>query len=78
MHAIIPESSLNRYAEESIKKKSAKDYILRHLQKVDFNISNITSKGQETEKRMVNYTMYQHRVYSEYGNNDYYYFPELL
>ena len=44
MPAIVSVSTLNRYAEESIKNESAKDYILRYLQKADFNISNITSK----------------------------------
>ena len=78
MPAIAPTSSLSRYAEESIKEESAKDYILRYLQEADFNISNITSKEQETNKGLVNYTMYQHRVSSEYGNNDYYEFPELF
>lgn len=78
MPAIVPTSSLSRYAEESIKEESAKDYILRYLQEADFNISNITSKEQESKKGLVNYTMYQHRVSSEYGNNDYYEFPELF
>lgn len=32
MPAIVPASSLSRYAEESIKNESAKDYILRYLQ----------------------------------------------
>lgn len=41
MPAIVPASSLSRYAEESIKNESAKDYILRYLQEADFNISNI-------------------------------------
>lgn len=50
MPAIVPASSLSRYAEESIKNESAKDYILRYLQEADFNISNITSKEQETHK----------------------------
>ena len=78
MPAIIPTSSLNRYAEESIKDESAKDYILRYLQEADFNISNITSKEQETKRGPVNYTMYQHWVSSGHGNNDYYEFPELF
>lgn len=78
MPAIVSVSTLNRYAEESIKNESAKDYILRYLQKADFNISNITSKEQETQKGPINYTMYQHRVLSEDGNNDCYEFPELL
>lgn len=78
MPAIIPTSSLNRYAEESIKNESAKDYILRYLQEADFNISNITSKEQETKRGSVNYTMYQHWVSSGHGNNDYYEFPELF
>ena len=78
MPAIVSVSTLNRYAEESIKNESAKDYILRYLQKADFNISNITSKEQETQKGLIKYTMYQHRVLSEDGNNDYYEFPELL
>ena len=68
MPAIVPASSLSRYAEESIKNESAKDYILRYLQEADFNISNITSKE----------TMYQHKVSSDDGNNDYYEFPELF
>ena len=67
MPAIVPASSLSRYAEESIKNESAKDYILRYLQEADFNISNITSKEQET-----------HKVSSDYDNNDYYEFPELF
>ena len=62
MPAIVPASSLGRYAEESIKNESAKDYILRYLQEADFNISNITSKEQETHKGPINYTMYQHKV----------------
>ena len=78
MPAIVSVSTLNRYAEESFKNESAKDYILRYLQKADFNISNITSKEQETQKGPINYTMYQHRVLSEDGNNDCYEFPELL
>lgn len=78
MPAIVPTSSLSRYAEESIKDESAKDYILRYLQEADFNISNIKSKEQETKKGPVNYTMYQHWVSSGHGNNDYYEFPELF
>ena len=78
MPAIVPASSLGRYAEESIKNESAKDYILRYLQEADFNISNITSKEQETHKGPINYTMYQHKVSSDYGNNDYYEFLELF
>lgn len=78
MPAIIPTSLLNRYAEESIKDESAKYYILRYLQEADFNISNITSKEQETKRGPVNYTMYQHWVSSGHGNNDYYEFPELF
>ena len=78
MPAIVPASSLSRYAEESIKNESAKDYILRYLQEADFNISNITSKEQETHKGPINYTMYQHKVSSDYGNNDYYEFSELF
>lgn len=78
MPAIVPASSLSRYAEESIKNESAKDYILRYLQEADFNISNITSKEQETHKGSINYTMYQHKVSSDDGNNDYYEFPELF
>ena len=57
MPAIVPASSLSRYAEESIKNESAKDYILRYLQEADFNISNITSKEQETHKGPINYTI---------------------
>ena len=63
---------------QSIKNESAKDYILRYLQEADFNISNITSKEQETHKGSINYTMYQHKVSSDDGNNDYYEFPELF
>lgn len=75
--AIVPTSSLSRYAEEAIKKETAKEYILRYLQEADFNISNISSKEQETKKGVVNYTMYQHKVSSGLGGNDYYEFPEL-
>ena len=78
MPAIVPASSLSRYAEESIKNESAKDYILRYLQEADFNISNITSKEQETHKGAINYTMYQHKVSSDDGSNDYYEFLELF
>ena len=77
MPAIVPTSSLSRYAEEAIKKETAKEYILRYLQEADFNISNISSKEQETKKGVVNYTMYQHKVSSRLGGNDYYEFPEL-
>ena len=77
MPAIVPTSSLSRYAEGSIKKETAKEYILRYLQEADFNISNISSKEQETKKGVVNYTMYQHKVSSGLGGNDYYEFPEL-
>ncbi len=77
MPAIVPTSSLSRYAEEAIKKETAKGYILRYLQEADFNISNISSKEQETKKGVVNYTMYQHKVSSGLGGNDYYEFPEL-
>ena len=77
MPAIGPTSSLSRYAEEAIKKETAKEYILRYLQEADFNISNISSKEQETKKGVVNYTMYQHKVSSGLGGNDYYEFPEL-
>ena len=77
MPAIVPTSSLSRYAEEAIKKETAKEYILRYLQEADFNISNISSKEQETQKGVVNYTMYQHKVSSGLGGNDYYEFPEL-
>ena len=77
MPAIVPTSSLSRYAEEAIKKETAKEYILRYLQVADFNISNISSKEQETKKGVVNYTMYQHKVSSGLGGNDYYEFPEL-
>ena len=73
----LPTSSLSRYAEEAIKKETAKEYILRYLQEADFNISNISSKEQETKKGVVNYTMYQHKVSSGLGGNDYYEFPEL-
>ena len=77
MPAIVPTSSLSRYAEEAIKKETAKEYILRYLQEADFNISNISSKEQETKKGVVNYTMYQHKASSGLGGNDYYEFPEL-
>ena len=77
MPAIVPTSALSRYAEEAIKKETAKEYILRYLQEADFNISNISSKEQETKKGVVNYTMYQHKVSSGLGGNDYYEFPEL-
>lgn len=77
MPAIVPTSSLSRYAEEAIKKETVKEYILRYLQEADFNISNISSKEQETKKGVVNYTMYQHKVSSGLGGNDYYEFPEL-
>ena len=77
MPAIVPTSSLSRYAEEAIKKETAKEYILRYLQEADFNISNISSKEQETKKGVVNYTVYQHKVSSGLGGNDYYEFPEL-
>lgn len=77
MPAIVPTSSLSRYAEEAIKKETAKEYILRYLQEADFNISNISSKEQDTKKGVVNYTMYQHKVSSGLGGNDYYEFPEL-
>ena len=77
MPAIVPTSSLSRYAEEAIKKETAKEYIQRYLQEADFNISNISSKEQETKKGVVNYTMYQHKVSSGLGGNDYYEFPEL-
>ena len=77
MPAIVPTSSLSRYAEEAIKKETAKEYILRYLQEADFNISNISSKEQETKKGVVNYTMYQHKVSSGVGGNDYYEFPEV-
>ena len=77
MPAIVPTSSLSRYAEEAIKKETAKEYILRYLQEAEFNISNISSKEQETKKGVVNYTMYQHKVSSGLGGNDYYEFPEL-
>ena len=77
MPAIVPTSSLSRYAEEAIKKETAKKNNLRHLQEADFNISNISSKEQETKKGVVNYTMYQHKVSSGLGGNDYYEFPEL-
>lgn len=78
MPAIVPASLLNRYAEEAIKEAAAKEYILRYLQEADFNISNISSKEQETKKGVVNYTVYQHKVSSELGDNDYYEFPELF
>ena len=64
--------------KNQFKNEFAKDYILRYLQEADFNISNITSKEQETHKGSINYTMYQHKVSSDDGNNDYYEFPELF
>lgn len=78
MPAIVPTSSLNLYAEEAIKEEVAKEYILRYLQEADFNISNISSKEQETKKGVVSHTVYQHQVSSELGDNDYYEFPELF
>lgn len=78
MPVIVPASSLNRYAEEAIKEETAKEYILRYLQEADFNISNISSKEQETKKGVVSHTVYQHQVSSELGDNDYYEFPELF
>lgn len=78
MPAIVPTSSLNLYAEEAIKEAAAKAYILRYLQEADFNISNISSKEQETKKGVVNHTVYQHKVSSGLGDNDYYEFPELF
>lgn len=78
MPAIVPTSSLNLYAEEAIKEEAAKAYILRYLQEADFNISNISSKEQETKKGVVSHTVYQHKVSSELGDNDYYEFPELF
>lgn len=78
MPAIVPTSSLNLYAEEAIKEEEAKAYILRYLQEADFNISNISSKEQETKKGVVSHTVYQHKVSSELGDNDYYEFPELF
>ena len=47
------------------------------MQEADYNITNICSKEQETKKGVVNYTMYQHKVSSGLGGNDYYEFPEL-
>ena len=76
MSAIVPVSPLKRFAEESIKDETAKDYILRYLQEADFNISNISSKEQETPKVSINYTLYQHKVALEDGTNAYYEFPE--
>lgn len=78
MPAIVPTSSLNLYAEEAIKEEAAKEYILRYLQEADFNISNISSKEQETKKGVVSHTVYQHQVSSELRDNDYYEFPELF
>lgn len=52
MPAVVPASSLSRYAEKSIKNESAKDYILRYLQEADFNISNITSKKNRKHIRV--------------------------
>lgn len=78
MPAIVPASSLKRYAEEAIKEETVKEYILKYLQEADFNISNISSKEQETQKGIVSYTLYQHEVSSELGDNDYYEFPEMF
>ncbi len=78
MPAVIPVSSLGLYAEESIKEESAKDYILKYLQEADFNISNIASKEHETKNGESHYTMYQHKVSSDCGVDDYYEFPELF
>lgn len=78
MPAVVPTSSLNRYAEESIKEESAKDYILKYLQEADFNISNITSKEQTSKNGTISHTIYQHKVTDENGDNDYYDFPELF
>lgn len=78
MPAIVPASSLKRYAEEAIKEETVKEYILKYLQEADFNISNISSKEQETQKGIVSYTLYQHEGSSELGDNDYYEFPEMF
>lgn len=76
--AIVPTASLNHYAEEAIKEETAKEYILRYLQEADFNISNISSKEQATPKGIANHTVYQHKVSSGSGAEDYYEFPELF
>lgn len=78
MPAIVPTSSLNLYAEEAIKEEAAKEYILQYLQEADFNISNISSKEQETKKGVVSHTVYQHKISSNLRDNDYYEFPELF
>ena len=78
MPAVVPTSPLNRYAEESIKDESAKEYILRYLQEADFNISNISSKEQKTKRGTVNATIYQHQVFSDDGASDFYEFPEMF
>lgn len=78
MSAVTPMVSLNAFAEKSIKEEVAKDYILRYLQEADFNISNISTKEQETKKGMVNYTLFQHKVSALTGKPDYYDFPEIF
>lgn len=78
MPAVTPTASLNDYAEKAVKEEAARTYILRYLQEADFNISNISPKEQETQKGMVNYTMFQHKVSAGSGAMDYYEFPELF
>ena len=78
MSAIVPTTVLSSYATESIKEENAKKYLLMYLQEADFNISNITSKEQETPKGAIRYTVCQHKVISPDGSVDYYNFPELL
>ena len=78
MPAVTPTASLNDYAKKAVKEEAARTYILRYLQEADFNISNISPKEQETQKGMVNYTMFQHKVSASSGAMDYYEFPELF
>lgn len=78
MPAVTPTVSLNAFAEKTIKEEIAKEYILRYLQEADFNISNISSKEQETKNGMINYTLFQHQVAAHAGGTDYYDFPEMF
>lgn len=78
MSAVTPMVSLNAFAEKSIKEEVAKDYILRYLQEADFNISNISTKEQETKKGMINYTLFQHKVSDQAGESNFYDFPEMF
>lgn len=47
-------------------------------QEADFNISNISSKEQETKNGKINYTQFQHQVAAHTGGTDYYDFPEMF